>query len=75
MVPESKHYNVQYWLGKTELSYVQQGEQSPYPIMALLKSPGLFLILIAHKIASFLFSSEAKKQGRESIVEVRPPIT
>jgi hypothetical protein len=39
--------------------------------MSLLKSPGLFLLLVSHKIASYLFT---RKEEQKEIGEVLPPI-
>jgi formylmethanofuran dehydrogenase subunit E len=39
--------------------------------MALLKSPGLFLLLIAHKITNYFFN---KKEEKREIGDILPPI-
>ena len=42
--------------------------------MSFLKSPGLFVLLVAHKIASSIFSAERKQKEKTEIVEVAAPI-
>jgi ABC-type Fe3+ transport system permease subunit len=65
LVPNSKYYNIQYWASKTELEHLRETEtQSPYPIMVFLKSPGLFLLLAAHKLVAQLFSMVRKPKSK-----------
>ena len=65
--PKSQYYSLEYFLTKTVTKYQEsEEEQYKYPILELLKSPGLFLILISHKIAAYFFSNASKKQKKAS---------
>ena len=60
--PNSKYYSLEYFFTKTTTKYQESEEQEyKYPILELLKSPGLFFILISHKIAAYFFSNANRK--------------
>ena len=42
--------------------------------MSFLKSPGLFFILVAHKIASYSFSLEKKGKTKSELTSVEAPV-
>lgn len=42
--------------------------------MTFLKSPGLFILLVAHKIASYAFSSDRKRKPMKQIEDVVAPV-
>jgi hypothetical protein len=75
---EKEHYyNLLYQFDEVHLGHKQTTQQSKYPILELMKKPGILIVLMGHKIISWYFNNKKAKMNAsitQERVEVAPPI-
>ena len=55
----SKFYSLEYYATKTQTKYIETEEEPyHYPLFTLMKSPGLLLLLVSHKVLSLYYSGK-----------------
>lgn len=59
---KQKFYHLLYQINGVHLGHRQTSEQSKYPIMELLKKPGILIVLMGHKILTWYFSQKNAKK-------------
>lgn len=56
------YYHLFYRIEKLHLKRLPSDGEQQYPILELLKKPGLLLVLVGHKVLTWYFSQ--KKEGK-----------
>lgn len=58
---DQNYYHLIYKFEKLHLERAQGQENQKYPILELLKKPGLLIMLIGHKVLTWYFSQKKQK--------------
>lgn len=73
MSEKEKYYNLLYQLNGVQLGHRGMAQEAKYPILELLKKPGILIILMGHKILTWYFNQKNSRQVAVETERVEVP--
>lgn len=75
---KEQFYNLLYQINDVHLGHMPRPADSKYPLLELLKKPGLLVVLMGHKVISWYFANKNSKKfdqlKEEDQKEVEAPV-